>query len=105
MLDDNCIELYFPNGVNFTGSFDITSSAHPLNNNSSNDGIIRYYSYGSGGFEVGGSLPPFATEDVTIDNHYVTLNDNVIIARPVPGFQVECDYSQYEVGDFTLFPN
>ena len=76
----NCVELYVPSATNFNEEFEMTSTAHPLDNSDSNTGIRRGY------ITVvepkGGGTATFLwnTED-TVDDNYVSNNYNVIVAR------------------------
>jgi len=94
MLVENCIELYFPNNMSYNGSFEITSVSHPLNTNSGNTGIVRYFGLHS----IAGGFTQTVTEILNVDPAYVTRNDNIIVVRPykVP-LSSNCAYPQYEL--------
>lgn len=107
ILNTNCIELYFPKSMIFTGSFEITTTGHPMNDTDNfNDGIVRYYNpvstSGLGDFFS-------TTHDVTVNANYVQHKDNIIIARPYrntnePLAGNSCNYIQYDdISDFTDF--
>ncbi len=112
MLYENCVELYFPVGVNFGPQhFILTSAAHPLTDSPCNEAIRRYTqpqtpgglsnsNGGNGGFESN----PFETEEVIVKPSYLTTNDNIFIARPKPNlFIAHCTYNEYPGVDFTNF--
>lgn len=109
MVDDNCVELYFPNGLNFSGSFQLTSTSHPLTSSASNEGTLRYYNmqYGFDTVEGGGGTgSPYITEGVCVDDAYAANNNNIIVARPIRNTQSvdpDCSYTNYEGINFTLF--
>ena len=90
---DNCLELFFPLGLDLDPVLPITTTAHPLKNVSSNYGFERFEKY-SGITKV---------KEVNVSPQYLLLNDDIIVARPIDGY--ECDYSQYNVNDFTEFLN
>lgn len=104
ILLDNCLELYFPYDMDYTGSFSITSVAHPLTTETGNQGSKRNFAIG--GVDIGGGGPTSLTEAVQVDNVYVSNNNNIILVRP---FVVEttssCEYDQYSHIDFTDFLN
>jgi len=83
LIDDNCLELYFPNGLNLgLGNNVVTSVAHPLNGNSGNWGIKRTKSK--------------ITSSVFVDPIYAAqFNSNVAVIRPWGIVSPECDYSSY----------
>ncbi|MDC8003036.1 hypothetical protein POV27_03180 [Aureisphaera galaxeae] len=103
ILDSNCVELYFPTGLDLSGSFITTATSHPLTTQMCNEGIKRLYHQpfarpGLGSF----------TSFVIVDDTYVANNDNVIVARPVRSTGDAspfdpCLYNQYPGIDFTLF--
>ena len=108
MLVENCVELYFPDGLDLTGPFTTTATSHPLTSSNSNEGILRLYSaFGTGVDDPqnGGSLSSF----VVVDSSYLNHEGNVIVARPIrnassgPGQNVNCDYTQYNGIVFTDF--
>lgn len=107
ILIDNCVELYFPTGLNLNGSFTSTATAHPLTEEDCNEGIKRLYyqpngSSGPGDPAEGGSY----TSPVTVNDLYNNANDNVIVARPVRDNgspSSNCTYTQYNVTDFEDF--
>ncbi|MDC7994283.1 hypothetical protein [Altibacter sp. HG106] len=114
MIDDNCTELYFPNGLNLNGSFELTSTAHPLTTANWNNGILRTYTGQSGGISGSDGRNPVCAHYngcvthavASVDNTYVLNNDNIIVARPKrnPFAQLDdpCFYGgQYSGIDFT----
>ncbi len=98
VLENNCVELYFPNrlelslAVNYT----ITSTAHPLNDSLSNDGIVRFFVPRN----IGGIIKE--TNRVRVTPGYVSRNPNIIVARPYREVN-ECSYDNYASLDFTDF--
>lgn len=100
ILQDNCIELYFPKSMSYTGAYNITSTGHPMNaTDDSNDGIIRYYSPLM--VNVNGTFIYSTTHEVTVNDAYIQNNDNIIIARPYRSVFTEvggpnCFYPQYD---------
>lgn len=95
ILNDNCVELYFPEGLNLSTNSDVTSVSHPLTSAQQNDGFRRSY---------GLQYPDNAATSVVVNPFYLIGNDNVIVARPVRDLGVQaCDYSDYPGIDFTDF--
>jgi len=93
----NCVELYFPNELNLDMDEPITSTAHPLDNSSSNIGIKRHNLYDNYS----------TTSAITIDNNYINVNNNIIIARPYRTFGTDgnnCAYLDYGNINFADFP-
>ncbi|MGH1386732.1 hypothetical protein [Kordia sp.] len=108
ILNENCIELYFPKSMDYTGAYNITTTGHPMNAiDDFNDGIIRYYSPIM--VNVNGSLLYSTTHEVTVNDAYVQNNDNIIIARPYRSVHnviggPDCFYLQYDdIERFTDF--
>ncbi|MBC8757090.1 hypothetical protein H2O64_20625 [Kordia sp. YSTF-M3] len=111
ILNQQCIELYFPKSMNYTGNYTITTTGHSMNPlENFNDGIIRYYdpllgtTTGSEGDNVYST-----THNVIVTNAYVNNYDNIIIARPYRNFDepindTNCSYTQYnDIQDFKDF--
>ncbi|GAB5399009.1 MAG: hypothetical protein Aureis2KO_05940 [Aureisphaera sp.] len=104
LLQDNCMEFYFPNGINFWGQYSITSTAHPLNTTLENSGILRIHT-------------PIVNEDYPngistfpqlVNDEYAGTGNMIIMARPVrstspPTPTDPCLYTEYSDVDFTLF--
>lgn len=104
LVFDNCMEFYFPNGLNFNyKTFSITSTAHPLTTVESNNGILRIYD-------------PIVDEDYplgistfpkTVDDAYAFEGHMIIMARPyrinTGPIAHPCYYTEYPDVDFTLF--
>ncbi len=93
MLNQNCVELYFPVGV-LSGDKDVISLSHPL---------TEYY--GNYGYQrQGGCNSTFLAYIVSNHVYIHRLDYTYIIARPVrremPG---ACHYSKYNGLDFTQF--
>lgn len=109
ILNNQCIELYFPKSMNYSVNYNITTTGHPMNaTDDSNDGIIRYFSpqlMTHNDFQDIFST----THHVTVTDTYVQSNDNIIIARPyrnsnTPIAGIDCFYTQYnDITDFTDF--
>lgn len=100
VLEENCVEVYFPKDMVYVGLFEISTTAHPLRNDLSNIGYLRHYK------PINGPFNPVLIEEVTIDLSYVDLNDNIIVARPVRTSlgSSSCAYQEYDdIVDFTLF--
>ena len=98
MLVDNCVELYFPNGLEFNSldltALEMTSTFHPLTNATFNKGIKRFYIESC-----------IYTDVVTVDADYVAANANIILARPYrlsTAGEGRCAYNDYDF-DFTDF--
>lgn len=93
-VEEVCAELYFPNGLTFIPNFSLKSTAHPLYENiNSNDGFKRNFN------------DQKSLNGVTIDLEYVNQNNNIIIARPVRDMNSNiCDYDEFSIEDFTVFP-
>lgn len=100
MTQDNCIELFFPNGslVSRANEGKYTSTAHPLTNNTYNYGFQRFY---QDGFGCGFPIP--CTVEITVDPRYVQDNHNIIVVRPVRSVIASCSYTEYDDIDFTDF--
>lgn len=93
----NCIELYFPKSLIFSEiqeSVIITSTAHPLNINQTNNGVQHYY------FDEVCS----GTTNVIVNLPYVNDNENIIVARPYKLDITTCAYNEYSF-NFTDFLN
>lgn len=100
-LIDNCIELYFPEGLPSTVT-GMTSTSHPLTTDNFNEGIKHY-------------PDPFNNNSintviVNVNPAYLTnqfFNDIVVVARPYRPFTGQpdlfCSYNQYAGIDFTDF--
>lgn len=93
ILNENCIELYFPNGINEEYlNFDfpiIISSAHPFTNLETNESYVN---------PIGCRLEKSEVNSTTLGN--------IIIARPNRAQlnQRRCTYSEYSfIEDFTEF--
>jgi len=102
LLDENCLEFYFPNGMSYSGTFTITSVAHPMNSNTTNFGIKRYYSLQNGSISGIGDIGTY-TETLDVSPAYVDSGSNVIIVRPFKTLGEECSYSEYGNIDFHDF--
>jgi hypothetical protein len=99
ILEDNCIELYFPVGIHL-GNNDVVSVAHPLNNapnnTYANHGIIRSLA------------PQNCSETNSFYVHPTIVNTQqqyttFIAARPLRrSLNIDCAYGQYSM-DFALF--
>lgn len=93
ILNDNCVELYFPNPLPFELEFGqdliITSTAHPLTNDSSNKG-----------YERNACVDVNSVNLVDVDNLYISTNINIIVARPF--ISPACSYLEYD-NNFTNF--
>ncbi len=103
LLQDNCMEFYFPNSLSFVRApFTITSTAHPLTTADSNDGIIRLYTHIPD--PNNGNLPS-STFPQLVNDEYAALGRMIIVTRPVrestPGSP--CLYDEYPGLDFRLF--
>ncbi|WP_435578743.1 hypothetical protein [Gilvibacter sp.] len=100
ITNESCIELFLPNGIDYTTSKSYYAVSHPLNNNSGNLGL-EYFDvpqvHDDGNEYEGGTK--------FINPALVNAGHVVIVSRPidqplVPG----CGYSTYfGVSDFTLF--
>ena len=102
LLDENCLEFYFPNGMNYNGTFTITSVAHPMNSNTTNYGLIRHFNLQNDSLPVIGEIGTY-TETIEISPAYVDDGSNVIIVRPFKTLGEECSYSEYGNIDFHDF--
>lgn len=101
VLEQNCIELYFPEGlsplININLPYSITSTAHPLNHNSFNFGYHHSSTVSSRSDDNG------VTETYMINTSYLDiLNDNVIVARPYIN-ETNCIYPEYLLINFHTF--
>lgn len=107
LLNENCVELYFPTGLDITTPFNSTATAHPLTTANINEGILRVYSLAPGG--AGGSTSTSLSTPVEVDDSYVNRNANVIVARPIRissseiSGATDCTYTQYSGIVFTDF--
>ncbi len=100
---NECVEIYLPNALDFgKESLQILSTAHPLNNDDINDAYMNEILFRN--------MDVFDVDIIDAINDFVGKNINIIVARPViPDYTVtpgsDCDYSQFEVDDFTEFLN
>lgn len=100
LLNENCVELYFPNGLNFRAIFpSITATSHPLTSSNANEGIAFKYDMSIGGYDV---------QETIVNPLYVEIVKNVFVARPFrttfqssPG--VICGYDEYSSIHFPDF--
>ena len=89
ILDDNCVELYLPSGLN-THVNEFGSSAHPINGDMFNDGYI--HDSESVEFRIFSPLSIISVPNPIIARPYIVASDN------------DCDYASiYHISDFTLF--
>ena len=86
ILLNNCVELYFPKGVNFAGDFNLTSSAHPLTHASCNEAYF---------VELDPDKQSKVKTGIEIDQNYVNTHNNVLIARPFRTVSPACLYLEY----------
>lgn len=99
LLNTNCLELYLPNGlrtVTGSNSYSLTSTAHPLTNDSSNYGIVHYSEPVAG----------FISDRVIVEmNYLLTVSyDHVLVVRPYRTLQ-SCTYQNYAGINFIDFLN
>ncbi len=95
MLNDNCVELYFPLGVH-AGEAKTASVAHPLTASHANNGFNRI-AFGCGASTTGVWIPP----NYVFINRYTTT---FVVARPMRGFSIgSCIYGEYSGINFTDF--
>ena len=94
IINDNCLEFYFPVELDLTPVLPISSTAHPLTSVNNNYGFKRQIK--SGGISI-------VTEE-DINPEYLTQNKDIIVTRPINNSNGECDYSEFGI-DFTLFLN
>lgn len=101
MLNSNCVELYFPNDLNFTtDNFELTTTSHPLTTSGANEGRRWHFQLLSGGY----IHPP-----AVINPFYAANHTNIFVARPYrTGFQTDsdatsCSYDEYPNIDFEDF--
>ncbi|CAM1340989.1 hypothetical protein [Tenacibaculum amylolyticum] len=100
IVNDNCIELYFPEGL-VTKFTSMTSTSHPLTTANYNEGIKH-------SLDSNGTIN---TMYVTVTPAYVFnkfLNDIVVVARPYRPNMIlpitdPCSYKEYPGIDFTDF--
>lgn len=102
LVNQNCVELFFPVGLQFSGftTFTLTSTAHPLNEDSHNDGVKRFSTlrytpaYPSGVY----------TQAVNVNDLYISVPSaqNIIVTRPYRSPLI-CPYSEYGELDFEDF--
>ncbi|WP_299766329.1 hypothetical protein [uncultured Dokdonia sp.] len=99
IINKNCLELYFPNGITDTEYRSVTSTAHPLVEGvNENTGYFRHWVSIS---TFGVIIEVIQTDEITVDQSYInTTNDLVIVARPKKNRR--CLYSEYNF-DFTNF--
>lgn len=97
ITETECVELSFPKGLDLTPQTLIqgfTSTAHPLTTALTNYGYRRHWSLEDPNNSV-------ATYVKTVNGLYVSLNENIIVARPFRNI-TNCLYEQY---DGILFGN
>lgn len=94
IVNNHCLELYFPNGISDIEYDTITSTAHPLTSLlSSNSGYYSYYPSENSTITN--------IEGVTVDQTYVTnTSDPVVVVRPKKSRR--CLYAQFNF-DLTDF--
>lgn len=99
IINKNCLELYFPNGITDTEYRSITSTAHPLV-----DGLnenIGYFRHWVSISTSGVIIEIIETDETTVDQSYIdATNDPVVVVRPKKNRR--CLYSEYNF-DFTNF--
>ncbi|MCF6306337.1 MAG: hypothetical protein L3J09_00095 [Flavobacteriaceae bacterium] len=93
---NNCIELYFPNGLGKNMKEKIASTAHPLNNSNFNNGFIRHL----GDTNNNG----ITTTETIVDENFLNSNTITIIARPFRTGGNNCAYLEYGNVNFVDFP-
>ena len=93
LLLNNCFEVYFPNGITYlqiigsnSGPNYTISTAHPLNQDSSNIG-----------YRIEGNC---RGTNVDVNNSTMGI---VVVVRPYEDGTYVCDYDKYDVNDFTGF--
>lgn len=100
VINDSCVELHVPNGIDYGSDKSIYAVAHPLDASNANLGK-EYY-----------PVPilhddgiPYEADPKNVNPFLVSSEGNVIIARPtIVASTLGCDYStQFGVSDFTLF--
>ncbi|MFK8102245.1 MAG: hypothetical protein AB8G15_06970 [Saprospiraceae bacterium] len=100
ILDENCILLFFPNGLDFNYGFTLTSTAHPLTIAQKNRGILRL---GPHEILLEGQKESI---DVTVNEFYVDEGTNIIVARPTRDLlHTHCYYPSLNFIHFPLFLN
>lgn len=85
LIVDNCLDLYFPNGLNYgIGNNVVTSVAHPLNSNPGNWGVKR--------------IDKYTTSYVFVNPAYAgQVGSNVVVVRPQGFGPIGCDYTSYGI--------
>lgn len=100
VLNENCIELYFPNSllIYSQSSFRITSTAHPLTNALENDAFLRYP-------DSDNSCGVVVEAIIMSPDNVIHPSFNTIVARPYKDNSINnpCDYLEYSDIDFTDF--
>lgn len=100
-----CMEIYVPNGLDYSPTASIYAVSHPLNNvDDSNRG---YEYYADLVLDDGDDNPGFESGSKVITPALMLAEGNVIVSRPVDIPMVQgCGYSDYfDIADFTLFLN
>ena len=102
---ENCIELFFPNGLTEDDNPDhYSSTAHPLVYNKNENYGFKYFCGEEGDPSVINAIPSIEIDP--INQSYVDAGYTVIVARP---YRIEgnpiCEYAEYSTIDFTLFLN
>lgn len=88
LIEQNCIEIYIPNGYTMT-TIMIHSTAHPLTNDGFNEAYI---------------VPEQCDGEFIISPFNINSLNNVLIARPYRGNDAACSYSEYShITNFTDF--
>lgn len=97
---DNCIELFFPNGISGSETESYYSTAHPLTLAGSN------YGYKHSCADIGFGTTNWGSTEVVNDRSFVKRGQEVIVARPYRAESpFRCLYNEYEHINFTRFLN
>ncbi|MEZ4779679.1 MAG: hypothetical protein R2786_09890 [Flavobacteriaceae bacterium] len=93
VLNQNCLEFYFPKNLN-VGTLNYISCSHPM--------VNKNYEWGLQHQTVNTIT---SSEHIVVnDNLMLNTTGNVIVARPVRVVgSINCSYSYCEVSNFTLF--
>ena len=95
VLSENCLELYLPNGYNYSNLNSFHSTAHPLDNSYTNKG----YSHPAP------CEPDLALEISSINSLNFIAKNNLIVVRPFRDLNISyCTYTDYsEVVNFNSY--
>ena len=107
LINDNCIEIKFINGLSNDIVKEYYSTAHPLSSQDFNEG---YYFSEDNSFVTNCGIAPNSSPYTFWPSSYTTIegeninNKHIVLARPYRSLIDGCDYSTIPVDNLELFP-